>query len=224
MENISKIVVDKNEGKQVGYVLDVVLDFESKLKKGYCVVDEETENEFFLPYSEIISISDNFIIINSVSVFEMLTEKEESLIGKSVLDEKGFCFGKIEKLIFVGRRLSKIVTEKCEISSRNIKDVGKEIVFVGIRKNRNKKVRFNFANLSSDALVTIKEIKSQPVQLNPERVMLSSSYYVGKTVNNAIMGYNNELIIAKGEVVTRAIVEKAKLHNRLNQLFFALKR
>ena len=57
----------------------------------------------------------------------------------------------------------------------------------------------------------------------PERVSLSSAFYIGKISSEDILGYNNEKIIQKGEIVTRSVVEKAKKHNKLNHLFFAIK-
>ena len=58
----------------------------------------------------------------------------------------------------------------------------------------------------------------------PEKISLSAKYYVGKICTQDILGYNNEKIVGKGEVVTKSVVEKAKKHNKLNHLFFAVKK
>ena len=69
------------------------------------------------------------------------------------------------------------------------------------------------------------EIQNKAVVVSkPEKINLSTAFYVGKMSNEDILGYNNERIVSKGEIVSKAIVEKAKKHNKLNQLFFALKR
>ncbi len=224
MENISKIVIEKNEGRRIGYVLKYVLDFETKTKMGYCVVDDETENEFFLQNKNIVAISDDFLLVDDISALEVVSDFDDGLLGKTVVDEKGFCFGEVVDCVFVGKRLSKIVTNCCELPCRSIKKIGKDFIFVGGKKKRRSST-FNFLRQNDERVVKVQEEKVLTgQQLNPEKVRLSSTYYVGRVVDEDIMGYNNEIIVLKGEVVTPAIVEKAKRHNRLNQLFFALKK
>ena len=41
MDNISKIVLSQTSGEVVGYILDIAIDFQEFVIKGYYVVDEE---------------------------------------------------------------------------------------------------------------------------------------------------------------------------------------
>ena len=56
----------------------------------------------------------------------------------------------------------------------------------------------------------------------PEKVSLSSKFYVGKCACDDVFGYNNERIVKREEKVTKSIFENAKKHNKLNELFFVL--
>ncbi len=210
MENISKIVL-QTDGKRFGYVLDVALEGLDKI--GYYVVDDESEGEFLLKNENIFCVADKFLLIGDVSKLEFISSKPDSILMKEVLDEKCNSFGIIEKFEFKRAKCIKIVTSLCEILPKYVKTIGD---FVFISSKRKKKVEHIFPRADFDTTVKIQSV--------PERVVLSSSFYIGKTSDEDIFGFNNEKIVKKGDVITKAVVEKVKKHNRLNQLFFALKR
>lgn len=221
MENIAKIVVLRSTGRKIGYVLDVAFD-ELLQKHGFYVVDEETEGEFFLSNKNVLAISDSYVLIESESVLEFMPNRAPGLMNKIVLDEKGTYLGCVQNLLFNGRRCVKIVTEKAEIASKLVRGVGEDFIFVGSRKKKTKKQTDNpFERVGDDTVVEIQNFQSS---FKPEIVSLSTNFYVGKTCEQDIFGYNNEKIVGRGEVITRTIVERAKRHNKLNQLFFAIKR
>ena len=60
---ISKILVSISEGKEIGYLLDSVLDDQLKKVKGFIVVDSESEEEVFLPVGKIKAQNDKFIFV-----------------------------------------------------------------------------------------------------------------------------------------------------------------
>lgn len=219
MENISKIVVLREAGRKVGYVLDVALD-EALRKVGFFVVDEESENEFFISKKNILSISDEFVLIEDASKLEFVADRNSSLMNKTVLDVRGHNLGRVQEMIFKGQRCEKIVTEKCEVASRLIRNVGEDFVIVGT-KRRAKVNKNEFERLPEDMVVQIQNFQTA---FKPESVSLSTNFYVGKTCDQDIFGYNNEKLIGRGEIITRAVVERIKKHNKLNQLFFAIKR
>ncbi len=218
MENISKMVVAQNGGKKVGYVLDVALD-ENMQKVGYYVVDEESEGEFLVRRENIVAVSEEIVLIADVSNLEFAGERK-SLLGKHVLSDGCQDLGMVKNLQFCGKKCTKLVTDKCEILAKNVRDVGEDFVFVSFKRKRPEQKTFDFPRSGNDTIVQIQDFQ----KTNPETVRLSPSFYVGRVCTQDIFGYNNEKIALSGEVVTRAIVEKAKRHNKLNQLFFALKR
>ncbi len=217
MENISKIVVCKSEGFAVGYVLDLAMDNFTRI--GYVVVDEETENEYLLRNENILSVSEKYVLIEDVVSLEFLSQNDGSVLGLEVLDESGFSLGQIDSLKFQKNKCEKIITKKCEILPKFVKKIGKNFIFVSFKKNKTKKNK----NLFPRNDVIANEVKIQKVAY-PEKVSLSSQAYIGKVCLQDVFGYNNERLVTKGVVVTKALLEKVKQHNRLNQLFFALKR
>ena len=57
----------------------------------------------------------------------------------------------------------------------------------------------------------------------PPVINLTPSHYLGKTAVKTLLGMNNELIVKEGDKVTKQIFDKAKRHNKINELFFIIK-
>ena len=216
MENISKIVVVREDARVLGYVLNIVLD--NLVKTGYVVVDEETEGEYLLRNEDIVSVSSSHIVIDSVSNLEFLTNSNESILGFDVVDENGISFGNVCDIKFSKNKCEKIITKNCEILAKFIKKIGKNCIFLNFNKKNKQKYNSKQINKNDNILVKIQNVAF------PEKVSLSNSFYIGKVCLKDIVGYNNERIVSAGEVVSKAIVEKARRHDKLNQLYFALKR
>ena len=219
MENISKMVVTQNEGRKIGYVLDVAID-DNMQKIGYYVVDEESEGEFLVRNENVVASSDKILLISDVASLEFAGERK-SVFGKQVLGDDCQDLGFVKNLVFCGKKCTKLVTDKCEIMAKNVKNIGENFVFVSFKKRKTVHKTFQFPRSENDTIVQIQDFQKN---VSPETVRLSSSFYVGRICTQDIFGYNNEKIVLSGEVITRAVVEKAKRHNKLNQLFFALKR
>lgn len=215
MENISKIVISKNDGVVLGYVLDIVLTNFQKV--GYVVVEEETENEYILNCKDISSISDKFILIEDVGVLEFSSTREPSILGLEVMDENGFSFGQVQCLKFQKNKLEKIITKNCEISTKFIKKIGKNVIFLNFKRKKRRILQKSFPKVNNLEI----DVK---IQKSPEKINLSANFFVGKICLQDVFGYNNERIASKGMSITKAIVDKAKQHDKLNQLFFAIKR
>lgn len=221
MENISKSVVSLS-GERVGYVLDIAMDFVEMKKTGYFVVDEESESELFLKSEDILSISQSFVVIEDAKALEFAPQRDRSIVGKDVFDDKGNFYGNVMQLVFQKTKCTKICTTQCEILSKHIKIVGKDCVVLQFSKHKSTRQSSKiFDNVSDDRVVTIQDLQ---VVSKPQIVNLSDRYYIGKMSMEDVFGYNNERIISKGEIISKNIVEKAKKHNKLNQLFFAIKR
>ncbi len=213
MENIAKKVIALNEKKSVGYVLKPCIDFKLLKKVGYIIVDEESEQEYFLSFDNIKKIDDCVLIENS-SVLEYVGESGE--FRKKVLSNSGEDYGVVKEYVFQYRTLKKIVTDRCEINAKFISDSGEEILFVSFIRRRKKFPRTKNENMP------VKIMEDKEVAL-PIVINLSPNYYLGKVAFETLLGMNNELIIKEGVKVTKQIFDKAKKHNRLNELFFIIK-
>ncbi len=213
VENISKIVVCKQNGRQIGYVLDVMLD-EKLNKTGYYVVDEQTEAEYCLPLQDVV-LCGECLFVESEMALQSFSFERKSVFEKQVCDEKGTIYGRIERIDFCGDRCIKISTCKGEICAKNILEVGDDFVFLKSKRARRK----NIKKLKLEKVFVEKEAKI----LQPEKVSLSANFYVGKYACQDVFGYNNERVVSKGEKITKTIFENVKKHNKLNELFFVLK-
>lgn len=220
MENISKKVIDFQSGNIVGYVLDYALDFQNFSQVGFFVVDEETEGEFLLRLENIKSVGD-VIFVDGVSSLEFVSQRQKSLIGFEIFDENATSFGVVEKVEVERRKVLKVITDKCEILPKMIKFVGDDCVFLKGKQNRKKrKSVFDFP--ADEIKVRIQSEKLE--DFAPEKLNLSFRFFAGKMSTVDVFGYNNERIIAKNEIISKNIFEKAKKHNKLNELFFAVQK
>lgn len=213
MENIGKKVIAVGEKRYIGYVLKPCIDFKLLKKTGYIVVDEESEQEYFVALENIKKI-DDCLLIESASVLEYVGDSGE--FRKKVLSNIGEDYGRVKDYVFERRILKKIVTDKCEINARFICDHGEEILFISFTRKKKKFPRAK----KEDAVVTIMEKKEVAL---PAVINLSQSYYLGKIAFKTLLGMNNELIVKEGGKITKQIFDKAKKHNRLNELFFIIK-
>ena len=213
MENIAKKVIAVGEKRYIGYVLKPCIDFKFLKKTGYIVVDEESEQEYFVALENIKKI-DDCLLIESANVLEYVGDSGE--FRKKVLSNIGEDYGRVKGYVFERRILKKIVTDKCEINARFICDYGEEILFISFARKKKKFPRAK----KEDAVVTIMEKKEVAL---PAVINLSQSYYLGKVAFKTLLGMNNELIVKEGGKITKQIFDKAKKHNRLNELFFIIK-
>ncbi len=220
MENLAKKVVALESGKCLGYVLDVAIDFDKMAKIGYYVVDEETEGEYLLRFDGVQGISD-VVLVSGVTALEFITARDKSLVGKEVLGGSGLSFGVVDKLVFEKKKLKKLCTDKCEIAVKLIESVKEDYVFLKEKRKKRRDLK-PFQTLSVKPKVSV--MQTLPKQSIPEKVNLSYNFFAGKLATLDVFGYNNERIISKNEKITKIIFENAKKHNKLNDLFFAVKK
>ena len=225
MENISKCVICLSDGKRIGYVLDVALDFDNMQRIGYYVVDEESEEIFLLKNEDIIEKKFELLVISDEQKLEFCSMQNKGLLGKEVVSTCGQSFGQVEAIEFVGKKIGKIIAGRGEILPKFIQKVSDDFVLVCFEKRmkRKKKDISVFERGRGGGSVKIMQVEKQEV-FKPQTISLSPDFYVGKVCDQDIIGYNNEKIVSKGEPISKLIVEKAKRHNRINQLFFSLKR
>lgn len=216
MNNISKTVIIKENAKRFGYILDVALDTDNFELNGYYVVEEETENEFFVAIKEIVILQD-CAFVQDVSKLQFVVNKTDSLMFKKVLSNSGIDLGEVIDLVFYKRRCKKLITSKCEIKTNSVGKVG-DVILLGKKNKMPKTSKF----LKTDVDTQVEVMQERPKL--PEKISLSTNYYLGKISGQDIFGYNNERLVSRGEKITKPILDRVKKHNRLNQLFFALKK
>lgn len=231
MKNLKNIfgkkVISLSEGEKIGYVLDIFLDSDMKSLLGLKVIDEESENEVFLPFGKIISQNEECIFIESSTDCEFnFGLKNNNPIGKKVYDRMGVDLGKIIDIALNNKRVDKIITELGEIKPKFIYSYGKECLIFSKGKKLVKTKADNVferrENLPKIEIMS-QEIKkpNKDVQIeSPAKMSLLPSMLLNRTVTEDIIGLNNELIIRKGQIITEKFLEKAKKHNKLNYLIF----
>lgn len=212
MDNISKKVLSLEDKQIIGYVLNIAVDYSKKVLTGYYIADED-ENIYLLKMEHILAVED-LIVIDSTSNLEFVQDDGEDF-RKRVVDENGRNYGRILSLTFDKLKIKKVITDRCELLGKYIAEIGKDVVFVSFKKKRNHPRIFPRTDREDIVVQTMRHEE-------PVKVTLSSKNFIGKIAYQTLLGYNNELIVRKGDKITKQIFEKAKKHNKLNQLFFIL--
>lgn len=227
-EFISKKVISIEDGNLIGYVLNIMFDDQLKIFDGLIVVDEESENTFFLHRKDIVSIGQDCVMIDNANHLQFNISSSNNPIGKLVYDCQGNMLGKVVDVELIGKQVKKIITTKCEFPQKYIRKAGDNFIIYGLASKKKKE---NLSNHNHTSLINpdglpIVSIASPSQSHENEttpRLFANSNCLLGKMVSNDILGLNNELIAKKFDIIDKKIINKAKKHNKLNLLAYYCK-
>lgn len=218
---ISKKVISLESANQVGYVVDVIFDDRIKFFTGLIIIDDESENSFVLKREDIYSMGDDTIMIKSTDCLEYnISSISNNPVGKTVYDSYANCLGRVCDVELSGKVVKKIITTFCEFPQRLIRKSGDNFLIYGVYKKEKEKTfkeKVEVTSMSNLPKATIAQsINNDTVKPeSPTRIFVNSNLLLGKIVVNEILGFNNELIAKKNEVINQKIINKAKAHNKL---------
>ena len=227
-EIISKQVVSLYEAKIVGTVVNVTFDEKLSKLKSFIVIDEDSEEEYELSFKDVYAEKDSFVIKNQTKLKGVYFEAfSNNPINKICLSVEGEVLGKVTEIEVSGEDVTAIIlNDESRVAPSDV--LACESVLI-INRGENKVKRAGFAprakKVSPDNIVVkIQEEESafeekiapKPVQLVPPRFVAKT--LLGQISLKTIKGLNNEIIVKKGEQITNKVLERAKLHNVLNQL------
>lgn len=225
---ISKQVVSLYEARLVGTIVNVNFDEKFSKLKNFIVVDEEGDRELELSVKDVYSQKDSFVIKNEAKLKAVFFEAEtNNPINKICITIAGEVLGKISDVELCGEEVKEILLESgVKVTPEQV--VACESVLI-INSGGNKVKRAGFAprakKVNTDNIVvkiqeeensSEEKITPKPVQLVPPRFVAKT--LLGQISLKTIKGLNNEIIVKKGEQITNKVLERAKLHNVLNQL------
>lgn len=225
---ISKQVVSLYEARLVGTIVNVNFDEKFSKLKNFIVVDEEGDRELELSVKDVYSQKDSFVIKNEAKLKAVFFEAEtNNPINKICITIAGEVLGKISDVELCGEEVKEILLESgVKVTPEQV--VACESVLI-INSGENKVKRAGFAprakKVNTDNIVvkiqeeensSEEKITPKPVQLVPPRFVAKT--LLGQISLKTIKGLNNEIIVKKGEQITNKVLERAKLHNVLNQL------
>lgn len=225
---ISKQVVSLYEARLVGTIVNVNFDEKFSKLKNFIVVDEEGDRELELSVKDVYSQKDSFVIKNEAKLKAVFFEAEtNNPINKICITIAGEVLGKISDVELCGEEVKEILLESgVKVTPEQV--VACESVLI-INSGENKVKRAGFAprakkvntdnivvNIQEEENSSEEKITPKPVQLVPPRFVAKT--LLGQISLKTIKGLNNEIIVKKGEQITNKVLERAKLHNVLNQL------
>lgn len=219
---ISKKIITIEEGILVGYVLNVNID-DSYLKViSFVVVDDESEKVNLLDTAKIYAISEDCIMIKSKQDLSFsLQEDFNNPIGKVVLDKEGKALGKVKDVYLDRFTIRSIVTDLCQFSPRYIYSSSDKYLIFGLRKKRKVLSSFKIDISHHLPKVTISDFKREEkvfTYSNPYKIIANQESLIGRKMTCDILGYNNELVARKDEIISTKTINKAKKHNKVSLL------
>ena len=222
MEKISSYISKKVislEGEFSGYVLDAIFDEKLDSVQGFLVVDEESEETFVLKKGDIKSASESSVLIDSILALTKAIEEDTfNPINKNVYDTNGVYLGKVIDVLVHGQAVKRIITDKCEFFKRFLRKIGKKNIIFGKRITSKVKVKELFIAQDTQQTVTIQNLTNN--QSKPYRIFANQNSIMGRTMQSDLYGYNNEIIAKKFDIINQNIINRAKLHNKLNFLVY----
>ncbi len=220
---ISKKVISLDDGDMVGYVLNVFFDENIKTFNGLIVIDEESENEFALPRADIVSVGEDCVMIENSLKLKYNISSSNNPIGKLVYDAHGNMLGRVTDIEVAGRWVRKIITDKCEFPQRYIRTAGEKYIIYGNPKKKDRVDNFptlKEISLSNGLINENVHIQEGQKIKNPTILLANPNILIGKMVTNDILGLNNEVVARKFDIIDKNMINKAKLHNKINLLSF----
>ena len=220
---ISKNVITLDEGENVGYILNVVFDQNLNTLIGFVITNDESDKLFLLNKSDVKSSSEDNVIISSTDNLELILEEEENNpIGKQVVDCKGYSLGRVIDVLVQGRDVKRIITDKCEFFKKNIRKLGKNYIIFGSKEKKYKKNPSSVFKIETTNLpnVHVQSVENVQAVSKPYRILANQNSILGRTMQSDLFGYNNELIAKKYDIINQNIINRAKLHNKLNYLIY----
>ncbi len=222
LENVfGKKVIALESAQMIGYVLDIVFSADLKTFKGYILADEESEREVFLPYKSVTAENDEcFFVLNERECQSYFDEARTNPLGKIVYGYDGIDLGRVQSIITAKDKVVKIVTTKGEILPKHILSVSEQYIIFSNKKNKQR--GDNPFKVEQENLPKVKAMEISPsIEISrPTKISLNPSMILNKTATCDIFGFNNELLIKKGEIINQNLINKAKKHNKLNYLIF----
>lgn len=221
---ISKKIITIEEGSLVGYVLNVSIDETYSKVVSLVIVDEESEQIFLLDISKICAISEDCIMTRSKQDLSFsLQEDFNNPIGKIVLDKDGKTLGRVMDIYLDKFNIRAIVTDLCQFSPRYIYSSSDKYLIFGLRKKRKAMPIFKIENSEDLPKVSISDFPKNEntfAYSNPYKIMANQESLIGRKMTCDILGYNNELVAKKDEVISAKTINKAKKHNKISLLSY----
>jgi len=217
-ENLGKKVISIEDGKYLGYILDVCVDVYDFSVYGYLICDEETENVNFINLKDIANIDNYVMVENSSKISFGENIISNNPIGKCVITDEGYDIGRVINIEINKNKIRKIITNKCEIFFSYLNIEGDIIIFSN-RKKKKKIINKKFNNLEISNTQKIFIQKKEEIA-TPYKTSLIPNKLIGKTCLCDIFGQNQEIIAKKNQIINDKIIKIAKKHNKLNILAF----
>ncbi|MCM1324930.1 MAG: hypothetical protein NC218_12525 [Acetobacter sp.] len=220
-EQIAKRILSLNEAEELGYVLDICFDDGLKEFLGFVVCDRETENENFIPFTSVKAQNQEYLFVDNVEALEPFFDRQtNNPYRKRVFDNFGIDLGRVNCVVLQGNKIVKLVTDKCELRPQYIFSSGSGYIIFSQNKKAAKiySPKRHIVRMPKVEIVGSETVAEEVVL--PAKMAVKPSILLNRTATVDIFGLNNELIIRKGEVITKSKLEKAKKHNKLNNLMF----
>lgn len=221
---ISKNLITLDKGENAGYILNIVFDDDLNRIQGFVVANDDTDRLYLLQKEDVKAIGADYIMTSSLDKLTLFLEEEENNpIGKCVVDTAGFSLGRVIDVLVQGNIVRRIITNKCEFFKKNIRKLGKNYLIFGSKEKKRTVAPKEVFKVSSDSLPNVyiqNEKQNFGTVSKPYRILANQNSIIGRTMQSDLFGYNNEIIAKKYDIINQNIINRAKMHNKLNFLVY----
>ena len=178
---ISKKVYSINQGREIGYVLNLSFDEKISDLENFVICSLYEENEFVLKTEDVVSITNEalFVVSEESLVFES-NFVSNNPIGKKVFSVKGENMGRVVDLEIEKGRVKKIICSICEILPRHVYSSGQDCLFFSNSRKRLKQLE----RKNPETKVKIQQI------ITPLKQSFEGQHLLGKVILKDILDDN----------------------------------
>lgn len=220
-ELISKPVISLYNCEFIGFVYNILFDKISKKIKYMLVVDEESNIEYSLKINDIVTLSEDAIMIKNSECLtlsnsmELELEQYQNLSMKPVYDVNGTDMGTINNVsIDDAFKIKYLHTNKNQkIDERSIAKIEK-IVLCSTTKINLSKYKKRRKPTPTNTLV---EIQAPQPKL-PNKAIINENMLLNRMVYNNIYDEHKKVIIKANTIINNYVIELAKKYGKMKEL------
>lgn len=233
-EIISKEIISIYECESIGTIKNIVFNDNLTKVEKFVFFNDDTDMASCLRANNILSFSEDGIVIKNLSKVDFFADEENNPINKKIFTISSIDYGKISDIILDEKfNVIKLITSKQkEFLPNEILKLGNSICIINDSNEKVKissfkpKLQINNTNVIENIQVKIfnmDEKDEKPITILPKlptRITTNLQNLLGKKVSKTITGHNNEVIIKQFSTISKHTLEMAKRHNKTNELIF----
>lgn len=209
-ELIGKNVISLTDAAEIGVVANLYFDSKMTKLRFFRILDENSDEEFFAPFKEIVSAQYDAIVLRGSDALAPDADAIPSPINLPAFNQDGLRLGVIRDVALDGENVSGFFTENGEISGSFVCSSDKLAVFNDSGKPlKLKKPATKPQKEITEQVAAPREIASATSPLN------KYAFLLGKRLQKSIYTRGGAVIAKENQLIDENVISTAKSEGKL---------